>query len=112
MPLSQYQHWTGDVGSAARPVNWDVVFQLTIPMCRRTCFVLAPWEAPLPLQRAWMLWEALITLASPSTHLAVVVPPAEMIGFLRALQDDDIDKIESTLTEVDSRKAVCYTPTD
>ena len=64
----QYQHWLGDVGSERRWVNWDVVFQLTIAAIGRTCFVLSPWKDPVPLRRAWMLWEALSTLDSKHTN--------------------------------------------
>ena len=65
--FSQYQHWIGDVGSERRTVNWDVVFELTIAAIGHTCFMLAPWKDPIPLQRAWMLWEALSTLEAPRT---------------------------------------------
>lgn len=110
--FSQYQHWIGDVGSEARAVNWDVVFQLTIPQCRHTCFVLSPWDAPLPLQRAWMLWEALITLNVPSTRFAVRLPPPEMMRLMQAMHVKDFELISRTLIDVDSRKATCYTSDD
>ena len=54
--FSQYQHWIGDVGTAQRPCNWDVVFQLTTAAIGHTCLVFAPWRDAVPLRRAWMLW--------------------------------------------------------
>jgi hypothetical protein len=55
--FSQYQHWIGDVGTAQRPCNWDVVFQLTTAAIGHTCLVFAPWRDAVPLRRAWMLWD-------------------------------------------------------
>ena len=39
--FSQYQHWIGDIGTAQRPCNWDVVFQLTTAAIGHTCLVYA-----------------------------------------------------------------------
>ena len=108
--FSQHQHWVGDVGSAARVVNWDVVFELTIAAIGSTCFVLSPWHAPLPLQRAWMLWEALATLEAKA-RLTVLVPPDEERLLERALVDD-FESIYVAISSVNARQAVCFTPDD
>ena len=107
--FTQYQHWIGDVGTPARICNWDVVFELTIAHIGHTCFVLSPWNAPLPLQRAWMLWEALATLmAKRAATLSIEVPPVEAASLETALTTD-FASIKVAISKVDSRKAGVHT---
>ena len=108
--FSQNQHWLGDVGSDRRIVNWDVVFQLTIASIGLTCLVLAPWRAPVPLERAWILWELLCTVQSEA-HLHIQVPPAEAASFEEALLYD-FDSITGSISSIDSRQAKCWTQVD
>lgn len=109
--FSQNQHWLGGVGSIERPVNWDVTFQLTIAHLGRTCLVLSPWKAPLPLQRAWVLWEVLCSVAANSDGLTVQVPPSEAVTLEQALLQE-FDAIDAAISQCDSRQAECFTPDD
>ena len=115
--FSQYQHWIGDVGTAQRPCNWDVVFQLTTAAIGHTCLVFAPWRDAVPLRRAWMLWEVLCTLTAQgkkgaaSSTLRVRLPPAESGDFQAALVDE-FDVIASSVARIDSRSAECFTLED
>ena len=115
--FSQYQHWIGDVGTAQRPCNWDVVFQLTTAAIGHTCLVFAPWRDAVPLRRAWMLWEVLCTLTAQgkkgaaSSALRVQLPPAESGDFQAALVDE-FDVIASSVARIDSRSAECFTLED
>ncbi|KOO35380.1 tpr repeat-containing protein, partial [Chrysochromulina tobinii] len=95
--FSQYQHWIGDVGTAQRPCNWDVVFQLTTAAIGHTCLVFAPWRDAVPLRRAWMLW--------------VRLPPAESDDFQAALVGE-FDVIAASVARIDSRSAECFTRED
>ena len=115
--FSQYQHWIGDVGTAQRPCNWDVVFQLTTAAIGHTCLVFAPWRDAVPLRRAWMLWEVLCTLTSQRTKgaawsaLRVRLPPAESNDFQAALVNE-FDVIAASVARIDSRSAECFTRED
>jgi tetratricopeptide (TPR) repeat protein len=115
--FSQYQHWIGDVGTAQRPCNWDVVFQLTTAAIGHTCLVFAPWRDAVPLRRAWMLWEVLCTLTAQGTKgaassaLRVRLPPAEEADFEMALEEE-WPMIWKIIARVDSRSAKCFTPDD
>lgn len=40
--------------------------------------MLEPWRAPLPLRRAWCLWELLCAIESPAVKLDVVLGPKEV----------------------------------
>ena len=115
--FSQYQHWIGDVGTARRPCNWDVVFQLTTAKIGHTCLVFAPWRDAVPLHRAWILWEALCTLAvrggrgGAASPLKVRLPPAEEADFEVALAKD-FEVIAKSVAHINSRSAECLTPDD
>ena len=115
--FSQYQHWIGDVGTAQRPCNWDVVFQLTTAAIGHTCLVFAPWRDAVPLRRAWMLWEVLCTLTArrgkggASSALRVRLPPAESDDFQAALVNE-FDVIAASVAHIDSRSAECFTRED
>ena len=115
--FSQYQHWIGDVGTAQRPCNWDVVFQLTTAAIGHTCLVFAPWRDAVPLRRAWMLWEVLCTLTAQgrtggaSSALRVRLPPAESDDFQAALMYE-FDVIAASVARIDSRSAECFTRED
>mgnify|MGYP000882951896 FL=1 len=115
--FSQYQHWIGDVGTAQRPCNWDVVFQLTTAAIGHTCLVFAPWRDAVPLRRAWMLWEVLCTLTAQGTKgaassaLRVRLPPAESDDFQAALVGE-FDVIAASVARIDSRSAECFTRED
>jgi tetratricopeptide (TPR) repeat protein len=106
----QYQHWIGEVGTIGRPCNWDVTFQLTIAAIGHTCLVLSPWRDPLPLRRAWILWEMLCTLESDGV-LTIELPTAESSSLYAALIDD-FEAIRAAVADVDSRAAECYTADD
>jgi len=115
--FSQYQHWIGDVGTAQRPCNWDVVFQLTTAAIGHTCLVFAPWREAVPLRRAWMLWEVLCTLTAQggkgaaSSALRVRLPPAESDDFQMALARR-FEVVDACLARIDSRSAECFTRED
>ena len=115
--FSQYQHWIGDVGTAQRPCNWDVVFQLTTAAIGHTCLVFAPWRDAVPLRRAWMLWEVLCTLTAQGkkggapSALRVRLPPAESTDFQAALVNE-FDAIAASVARIDSRSAECFTRED
>lgn len=113
--FSQSQHWLGEVGSAERPCNWDVVFQLTTAAIGHTCLIFSPWRDAVPLRRAWILWEALCTVAAGGEaggrRLSVQLPPTEAADFEAALVTE-FDAIATAVSRVDSRRAVCFTPDD
>ena len=124
--FSQYQHMIGDVGCEGRFCNWDVVFQITIRSIGQTCVVLSPWRDPLPLRRAWILWEVLCTIAGGAA-LHLHLPPSEAASFAAGLnrtgnsysglhsnapEDTGFGSIWRSLSVVDSRSAECFTAPD
>lgn len=52
-----------------------------------TVLVLEPWQSPIPLTRAWCVWEIFSTIAT-GAQLSVAHSPAEHASFEQALTDD------------------------
>ena len=45
---------------------WYVTFQSAIKKFGRTVMILSPWNDPIPLTRAWCLWELYCTVSTKS----------------------------------------------
>jgi hypothetical protein len=66
--------------------------------------VLTPWRSPVPLRRAWCLWEIYSTLSFPHAQLSVCMSDAEMSSFHRALIEE-FDSILLSLCCIDAETA-------
>ena len=52
---------------------WSTTFRQAVKTIGRTLLVLAPWTAPVPLTRAWCIWEIFCTVDT-DTELRVLLP--------------------------------------
>ena len=68
-----------------------------------TLLVLMPWHAPVPLPRAWCLWELLCTIQEAS-DLVIRLPAAQKQEFRRALLDA-FNAVMDVLVRIDVAKA-------
>ena len=95
---------------AAQSLSAD--FQLAAAEGKYACalLVLAPWRAPVPLTRAWCIWEVFCTVDT-DTELRVLLPAAERDAFATALVDD-FDSIVQVVCAVDVEKAEAHSDTD
>jgi len=50
--------------------------------------VLAPWQNPVPLSRAWCLWEILCALDSPGVEFLIRLPPADKQSFQEGITNN------------------------
>ncbi len=62
-----------------------------------------PWTDPVPLTRAWCLWEILCTI-DQRVPLTVRLPAAERPAFISALADN-YEVVMETLVRVQAEKA-------
>ena len=97
-------------GEALPQAWWATAFKQGIGAIEHTCLVLAPWRAPVPMTRAWCLWELLCTEES-GAQLTVQLPATETADFRRALVHD-FDSIQSSVAAVDVRRAEAFEPAD
>ena len=89
---------------------WSSTFRQAVKTIGRTLLVLAPWRAPLPLGRAWCIWEIFCTVDT-ETELRVLLPAAERAAFATALVED-FDSIVKVVCAVDVEKAEAHDPAD
>ena len=63
---------------------WSTTFKDAIKGIGHTAMVLSPWHNPLPLTRAWCLWEVFCTVDA-GAEFSVCLGPAEEAAFEAAL---------------------------
>lgn len=63
---------------------WQTSFTEAVGLIGHTALVLTPWHAPVPLRRAWCLWEIYSTLGKQA-QLSVCLSDAETKDFHSAL---------------------------
>lgn len=82
---------------------WQTSFTEAVRAIGHTALVLTPWSAPVPLRRAWCLWEIYSTLRTEAT-LSVCMSDAETIDFHRALIES-VDSVVRSLCTIDAETA-------
>ena len=73
--------------------------------------VLAPWNDPIPMTRAWCLWEIYSTLVAGS-QFEIVIAKAEVDGLRAAVLARADDALTKVMVDVDAKKAECFVPAD
>ena len=73
---------------------WQVSFTQAVGTIGHTALVLTPWRSPVPLRRAWCLWEIYSTL-SAQAKLSVCMSDAQNNDFHRGLIEDFETVLES-----------------
>ena len=85
-------------------------FREAIASIGRTVLVLEPIQTPIPLTRAWCIWEIWSTIDSKS-DLVVVMPPSEEVTFEQLIMDD-FNSIVEALSQVDSVNSQAFVEDD
>ena len=80
-------------------VWWSTTFREAIKMIGQTVMVLSPWNAPVPLTRAWCLWEVHCSIDT-GTAFHVSMGPAERRAFQAALVSDP-DAVLNAFSNID-----------
>ena len=98
------------------PEWWSGAFKTAIASFRHVVAVLDPWDAPVPLTRAWCLWELLCavegkTTLEGNTRLEVTLSPAQATAFATKLAHD-FDSIAASLSRVDARQSTAWLQSD
>ena len=92
------------------PEWWSGAFKTAIASFGHVLAVIDPWDAPVPLTRAWCLWELLCAVEG-NTRLEVTLSPAQAAAFATALTDD-FDSIAASLSRVDARQSTAWVQSD
>ena len=101
------QHQTED-----RPFEWwCTTFKSSITAIGRVVLVMAPWHDPVPLTRAWCLWEIFSAATAEGVVLDVRLPASEKVAFQSALTTDMLG-VMNTLVRVQAERAEAWNAVD
>ena len=90
---------------------WSTTFKSAIERFNHTVLVLSPWKDPVPLTRAWCLFEIYCT-AVCKCKFEVAMSPAEREDFKEAIKNDATGSIDTMLATIDVRRSECWNPDD
>eukprot|EP00911_Craspedida_sp_UC1_P001841 UC1_evm1s1411 len=64
---------------------WATTFKDSIRTIGKVMLVLSPWSDPIPLTRAWCLWEILCAMDQDGVELLIRLPRSQRRGFHQGL---------------------------
>ena len=91
------------LGGGAESVIYDATGHIVL--------LLAPWHDPIPVTRAWCLWEIYSTLVAGSMF-EIGIAKAEIDGLRAAVLVKGPDALTDAMVEVDAKNAECFMPAD
>ena len=89
---------------------WTTTFRESISSIGRVMLVMSPWNNPVPLTRAWCLFEIYSTIVGEA-EMNVVIPSGEIASFKEAM-GRSFNTIIDTLLSLDAQKAEASNPKD
>jgi hypothetical protein len=91
---------------------WKTTFMESIRAIGAVLLVLSPWDNPVPVTRAWCLWEIMSALQmSDSVRFVIKLPLIERKDFEKAFTYRG-DNIVGALTNIQAEKADAFLATD
>ncbi|EGD81999.1 hypothetical protein PTSG_02686 [Salpingoeca rosetta] len=90
---------------------WSTTFKESIADIGHVLLVLTPWSDPVPLTRAWCLWEIFCSLSQEGVTLTIQLPIAEREALKAALRADS-EAVTDTLVRVQAERAEAWNPKD
>ena len=102
-----------DIGS--KSFEWfSSTFKDTIASIGTVLQVLTPWDDPVPLRRAWCLWETFCALEmaeSKGTQLVIRLPLNQRLAFLEGVAKS-FDAVTNALVKIQVQRAEADQPED
>jgi len=89
---------------------WSSTFLSAIGKIGHTCLVLCPWDDPIPLKRAWCLWEIVCTRTT-SAKLTIQFSHAERLKFQTILKTN-FEYIMKAFSRIDVEDSEAWNPKD
>jgi tetratricopeptide (TPR) repeat protein len=87
---------------------WRDTFKSAIQMIGKTVMIMTPWDQPIPITRAWCVWELFCTIDTKST-LEIALTRDQKIKFGEDLRKD-VSKLE--LFQIKSEDSTAFKPED
>lgn len=95
---------------------WSTTFKSAIQQFGHTVMILAPWDDPIPLTRAWCLFELYCTIATES-KFEIAMTVKEKRRFIETVQEDvgsvkdmigSIDVLRSDAWNIDDKRKIFH----
>eukprot|EP01031_Cornospumella_fuschlensis_P036949 gene36949-44825_t len=93
---------------------WSTTFRSAISEFNRTVMVLSPWNDPIPLTRAWCLFE-LWSTADTGAKFEVAMSQEDIEAFLSEIVGDlstSVAVLQKMLTTIDVERSESFNPAD
>ncbi|EGD79669.1 mbre TPR repeat protein [Salpingoeca rosetta] len=90
---------------------WSTTFKQSIANIGHVLLVLMPWRDPVPLTRAWCLWEIFCGISNESTEVTIQLPNSEEQALENAIRDS-YTAVTDTLVRVQAERADAFNPHD
>ncbi|EGD76484.1 tetratricopeptide TPR_2 repeat protein [Salpingoeca rosetta] len=90
---------------------WSTTFKESIANIGRVLLVLMPWRDPVPLTRAWCLWEIFCGISNEGTEVTIRLPNSEEKALEEAIRGD-FEAVTDTLVRVQAERAEAFNPRD
>lgn len=90
---------------------WSSTFKSAIQQFGRTVMVLSPWDNPIPLKRAWCLFEVYCTAVTQS-NFEVAMSMNEKANFLIAIKQKSSLVYNNMLANIDLNQSEAWNPKD
>ncbi|EGD81090.1 tetratricopeptide protein [Salpingoeca rosetta] len=90
---------------------WSTTFKQSIANIGHVLLVLMPWRDPVPLTRAWCLWEIFCGISNEGTEVTIQLPNSEELELVLAIARD-YQAVTDTLVRVQAQRADAFNPHD
>lgn len=90
---------------------WTTTFQSAIRQFGHTVMVLAPWNDPIPLTRAWCLWE-LYSAVITDCKFEIAFSVEEQDKFFEDIGRDPDGQLNQMMAKVNVERSECFKPED
>lgn len=97
---------------SSKDFDWfSQTFRNSIRDIGQVLLVLSPWNDPIPVQRAWCLFEIHNALEDSEVQLSIDLPSSEVEGFKAGVIEDE-DSLIQVLSDVQAEQAEAKSSTD
>lgn len=91
---------------------WATTFREAIASFKHTVMVMSPWNDPIPLTRAWCLFEMYCTISNPQCTFELLMQKQQSKEFVEAMKVEGIECVDNMLSTIDVRRSECFKEED
>jgi hypothetical protein len=90
---------------------WSNTFKIAISEFGQTVMVFAPWNDPIPLTRAWCIWELYCTIET-NCRFGIATSSIGEEQFIKNIENGTENAVNSMLATIDCVNSNCFIPHD